>query len=379
MRTHDGYSPVIDNCGNDCSGSVNGTIMSYCHICPGGLPNIDLRFHPRVQERILAYLDIDAPCSLQPLPGAGDDSARAVPGEPVDIFVLGNDNEADCAAVSLASVQSPTPGGATVTIEGWDNPTGDPTGYFLRYTAQPGQTGTDTFTYTNTAGRTATVTVDMIELRQPEFVPVPQPGLEAAWYDIGPGNAVVPDFLGFEPVQTGVVPNLNFSSTNQQAVGGPLSDNIGAVFEGYLKVPASGLYTLELESDDGSLLYVGDELIVDNNGLHGMRTAGGSIAMLEGTHPIRIEFFEAGGGAGLIFRWSGPGASGVVLANQLVYPDPCPADLADPQGVLDLADITLFIGAFQIGLPDADLAEPVGVYDLADVVAFVTSFTSGCP
>ena len=50
-----------------------------------------------------------------------------------------------------------------------------------------------------------------------------------------------------------------------------------------------------------------------------------------------------------------------------------------PEGVLDLADINLFVSAFQIGLPDADLAAPQGVFDLADVVAFVASFTSGCP
>jgi hypothetical protein len=210
-------------------------------------------------------------------------------------------------------------------------------------------------------------------------VPVPRPGLQARWYDIGPGNAVVPDFTGLEPVQSGVVPLVSFPSTNDEAVGGPLSDNIGAVFEGYIKVPASGLYTLELESDDGSLLYLGDELLVDNNGLHGMRTAGGVAALREGTHPIRIEFFESGGGAGLILRWSGPGASGVVLNAELVYPEPCPADLAAPAGVLDLADINLFVLGFQLGLSQSDLAVPLGVFDLADVVAFIESFSSGCP
>lgn len=64
-HTHDGYTPQIDGCGNgDCSLSQDATIMSYCHLCSGGLSNIDLRFHPRVQDRILSYLDNDAPCDL---------------------------------------------------------------------------------------------------------------------------------------------------------------------------------------------------------------------------------------------------------------------------------------------------------------------------
>ncbi|USN98820.1 MAG: BNR-4 repeat-containing protein [Phycisphaeraceae bacterium] len=58
---------------------------------------------------------------------------------------------------------------------------------------------------------------------------------------------------------------------------------------------------------------------------------------------------------------------------------PCPADLAEPYGILDLADITAFIAAFQNGDPAADLAEPHGVFDLADIGAFVSSFLAGCP
>lgn len=62
-HTHDSYFPTVDDCGNgDCS-DPSGTIMSYCHLCPGGLSNMDLRFHERVQERILGYL-AEAPCDL---------------------------------------------------------------------------------------------------------------------------------------------------------------------------------------------------------------------------------------------------------------------------------------------------------------------------
>ncbi len=58
--------------------------------------------------------------------------------------------------------------------------------------------------------------------------------------------------------------------------------------------------------------------------------------------------------------------------------EPCPADLAEPFGVLDLADINLFIIGFQLGLPEVDFAEPFGVFDLADIAAFLESFAAGC-
>jgi hypothetical protein len=64
-HTHDSYDPIIDGCGNgDCSQALDSTIMSYCHTCAGGLSNVDLRFHPRVQDAILNYLSSDLPCEL---------------------------------------------------------------------------------------------------------------------------------------------------------------------------------------------------------------------------------------------------------------------------------------------------------------------------
>ena len=57
----------------------------------------------------------------------------------------------------------------------------------------------------------------------------------------------------------------------------------------------------------------------------------------------------------------------------------CPADLAEPLGVLDLADINAFTAGFLNQDAASDLAEPFGVLDLADINAFVGSFTAGCP
>lgn len=69
-HTHD-YNPQIDNCaGGSCI--TDGTIMSYCHQCPGGLANITTFFHPTVVGVMMAHaancLDPVAPLLLTEQP-----------------------------------------------------------------------------------------------------------------------------------------------------------------------------------------------------------------------------------------------------------------------------------------------------------------------
>ncbi len=68
----------------------------------------------------------------------------------------------------------------------------------------------------------------------------------------------------------------------------------------------------------------------------------------------------------------------MLLATQPA-PSACPADLAEPIGVLDFSDVLAFLAAFGAGEPEADLAEPFGVLDFSDVLAFLQAFGEGCP
>lgn len=60
-HTHESgwYNPVIDGCGNgDCTNAFGlGSIMSYCHLCSGGMANITLDFGPRVETTIRSWID----------------------------------------------------------------------------------------------------------------------------------------------------------------------------------------------------------------------------------------------------------------------------------------------------------------------------------
>lgn len=81
---------------------------------------------------------------------------------------------------------------------------------------------------------------------------------------------------------------------------------------GFLRVAAGGVYRFRLSSDDGSLLWLDDALVVDNNGNHPLRSReSGTIQLEPGQHPLRVEWYNAAaGGAGLLLEWWTPSGTG---------------------------------------------------------------------
>ena len=77
--------------------------------------------------------------------------------------------------------------------------------------------------------------------------------------------------------------------------------------EGNFPVETAGDYTFYLNSDDGSKLYIDDELVIDNDGDHSLLELKGTKQLTAGVHQIRIEFFEAGAEAILELDVEGPG------------------------------------------------------------------------
>lgn len=74
-----------------------------------------------------------------------------------------------------------------------------------------------------------------------------------------------------------------------------------------IEVPATGEYSFFTSSDDGSRLYIDEQLIVNNDGLHGMVEKSGTMNLEAGLHAIVVTYFDNGGGDGLAVSWSGPG------------------------------------------------------------------------
>ena len=68
-------------------------------------------------------------------------------------------------------------------------------------------------------------------------------------------------------------------------------------WNGFFKPSSSELYTFYTSSDDSSLLWINDILVVNNGGLHGNSEQSGSINLVADTYyPIKIQFGEYGGG-----------------------------------------------------------------------------------
>jgi len=124
----------------------------------------------------------------------------------------------------------------------------------------------------------------------------------------------------------------------------------------------------------------------DSNNISIMDNTGGSFAsgvtMGAGTRPERLlaADLDSNGSPDLAVTNRDSNNTFVFLSDAGGGPQPCnDADIAEPFGVLDLADIAGFTTAFTTQQPAADIAAPFGVYDLADIGAFVAAFTGGCP
>jgi mono/diheme cytochrome c family protein len=120
---------------------------------------------------------------------------------------------------------------------------------------------------------------------------------------------MLPDFEKLKPVKTGEA-KTGIADTNLSKK----RDNFGIVIEGNLEIKKKGKYTFNLGSDDGSRLILNGKVVVNNDGVHAVKNAKGSVALEAGLVPIRIEFFEKGGGEHLSVDMSGPGIKKLQLA-----------------------------------------------------------------
>jgi hexosaminidase len=92
------------------------------------------------------------------------------------------------------------------------------------------------------------------------------------------------------------------TSFDLQQFGRPL--NYGVTFDGYLKVPADGFYKFAVESDDGTVLWIDGEEVVNNDGNHASQLATGYVPLRQGFHKMQLKYFQGEGGAALAVGWA---------------------------------------------------------------------------
>jgi hypothetical protein len=88
---------------------------------------------------------------------------------------------------------------------------------------------------------------------------------------------------------------------------GERAEQFGLVYKGFLEVKTEGSYTFKLGSDDGSRMWIGDKLLIANDGVHSYMIKSSLIRMKPGYYPIKIEYFQGSGPGKLDLSWTAPG------------------------------------------------------------------------
>ncbi|MCK5102134.1 MAG: exo-alpha-sialidase, partial [Cyclobacteriaceae bacterium] len=101
-------------------------------------------------------------------------------------------------------------------------------------------------------------------------------------------------------VESGVIPQFSISKSSEK-------ENFAFTFDAYIKIPKDGLYTFYLKSNDGSVMYLNDRKLIDNDGAHGVYEKMASTSLRAGMHKIGVNYFQLGGGSLLNVSWQGPG------------------------------------------------------------------------
>ena len=96
--------------------------------------------------------------------------------------------------------------------------------------------------------------------------------------------------------RSGAVPDVRL-------MGDETGDRWGVTLEGWLRVPADAIYEFALTSDDGSILWIDDQRIVDNDGYHAAEPKQGMAPLRTGLHRIKVVVFQGGGAASLSLGW----------------------------------------------------------------------------
>jgi hypothetical protein len=118
-------------------------------------------------------------------------------------------------------------------------------------------------------------------------------------------NTRIPN-LNSKAAMERVVPHVVYASSKTNWPGFSSADNFACRWTGDLEIQRGGRYRFSLISDDGSRLFIKGKKTVDNDGLHALKNQEGIISLRRRKKwPVKIEFFERSGQAGMVFRYMG--------------------------------------------------------------------------
>jgi hypothetical protein len=127
----------------------------------------------------------------------------------------------------------------------------------------------------------------------------------------------VPDFDTLAISKEGHIYNFSLNGIDRR------KEQFAVDYIGYIQIDQQGDYIFYLRSNDGSILKIDDEIVVDNDGAHGVEQKQGKIKLNQGLHPIRVSYFDGGGSQELQVLYQGPGLKKQLIpADKLFYRRP---------------------------------------------------------
>ncbi|MDA0839375.1 MAG: PA14 domain-containing protein, partial [Planctomycetota bacterium] len=126
-------------------------------------------------------------------------------------------------------------------------------------------------------------------------------GINVDYYARFPRSASREVVEKMKPTASGIADAIDLNTEVLKDKG-----SFGLRFTGAILVPESGRYTFYTNSDDGSMLYIDDKLVVSNDGNHGPVEKSGNIQLTAGPHKLLVTMFDSGGGDHLQAFWEGP-------------------------------------------------------------------------
>lgn len=115
-----------------------------------------------------------------------------------------------------------------------------------------------------------------------------------------------------KPIMVATAPKM--AATDQDF--GDLKEDFAIEGDGYLFIDKDDNIVFQLSTDDGSRLSIDGKQVIDNDGHHGMSPKEAEIALRAGYHPIKLEYFQGGGGRGIELRWMRHGSTGFNVVSE---------------------------------------------------------------
>ncbi|TDL85862.1 PA14 domain-containing protein, partial [Meridianimarinicoccus aquatilis] len=185
-------------------------------------------------------------------------------------------------------------------------------------------------------------------------------GFKANYFDLDHSLAHLDDVdWSADPDHSETVEEIDYTNSNKSFWSEGSADTFAAKLTGAVDVPEGGTFSFHLGADDGAMLYVDGEAVLDNDGLHAYRTRTAEIELEPGQHQIEVRYFENYGHAGLKLEWEGPGLEGrsLVTSDVEVAEDPYANDTIEITG---LPSDTLVLGGAEAILSDGGPIDVTG-------------------